>query len=154
MRRLRKISILCLAVVLVCSCGVSKFKEVKFNSFELESFVPSGLRSFDAVVELGIDNPAPSFKVENLKATVRKDSLDVMYLSSEGLSVDAKSNKTYTLPVQGKLSKDFSLMQLAGMAARFDPEGYIIDITADANAKGIKKKIEYKDMPLSKFMNE
>jgi len=154
MRKVLKIALICLSAVLLSSCGVQKFKDIKVTSFDVDSFSPSGLKAFDAVVALGVDNPAMAFDVKHLKATVKKDTTDIMYLSAENLAVDAKCEKVYKVPVEGTLNRQFTLLQLAVMAKNFDPDEYTVDITADASAKGIGKKLEYKDMPLSKFMDK
>lgn len=155
---MKKSIVLILTAVLVTaslSSCVSKFKKVKIVSCDVESFIPSGLKSFNAVAKVGIDNPAPDFNIKNIHATIRKDTLDILYVDAENVAVDAKSNKVYRVPVAGQLSKSVTLLQLALMAKDFKPEDYKVDISGRATVAGnIGKNIKYKDVPLKKFIDK
>ena len=155
---MKKSIVLILAAVLaiagLSSC-VSKYKKVKIVSCDVESFIPSWLKSFNAVAKVGIDNPAPDFNIKNIHATIRKDTVDVLYIDAENVAVDGKVNKVYRVPVAGQLSKSINLMQLAIMAKDFKPEDYKVDITGRATVAGnIGKDIKYKDVPLKKFIDK
>ena len=143
-----------LAIASLSSC-VSKYKKVKIVSCDLESFIPSGLKSFNAVAKVGIDNPAPDFNIKHVHATIKKDTLDILYVDAENVAVDAKCNKVYRVPVAGEISKNINLLQLAIMAKDFKPEDYKVDITGRATVAGnIGKDIKYKDVPLKKFIDK
>lgn len=142
------------AIVCLSSCA-SKYKKVKIVSCDLESFIPSGLKAFNAVAKVGIDNPAPAFDVKNIHAVVKKDTVEVLYLDAENVAVDGKCNKVYKVPVAGQLSKNVSLIQVALMARNFNPDDYKVDVTGRATvARNIGKDINYKDVPLSKFIDK
>ena len=64
MKRIAKISLLMLLAAFMLTGCVSKYKKIKVSSFEMESVVPSSLRSANVVVAVGIDNPAPSWQVQ------------------------------------------------------------------------------------------
>lgn len=53
----RKIYILFIAILAVCLTGCSKAKEISVTSCELVSLSPSGLKSIDGTVAVGIHNP-------------------------------------------------------------------------------------------------
>ncbi|MBO4596191.1 MAG: hypothetical protein J5632_06230 [Bacteroidales bacterium] len=144
-----------LAIASLSSC-VNKYKKVKIVSCDVESFIPSGLKSFNAVAKVGIDNPAPDFNIKNIRAVVRRDTLEVLYMDAENVAVDAKCNKVYRVPVAGQLSKSVSLIQLVVMAKNLQSEidAYKVDITGRATVAGnIGKDIKYKDVPLKKFID-
>jgi len=121
MKKQAKILLIALATVLLSGCGVQKFKDVEVTSFDVESFIPSGLKAFDAVVNLGIDNPAPAFDIKHLKATLKKDTVDVMYLSAENIAVDAKCEKQYKVPVSGTLNRQFFAAAIGSNVQKFRP---------------------------------
>lgn len=155
-RILRNVLVALLAAALLQGCGLKKkFSEIKLTSFELASFKPSGLKAFDALVDVGISNPAPSFDIKHLNAVVRKDTSAILHLSAENVSVDGKGEKVYRVPVRGYLDPQYTLMDLAFLASHFNPEGYMVDITARAElGADIGKDLEYKDVPLGKFLRK
>ena len=143
-----------LAMLCLSSC-VSKYKKVKISSCEMESFIPSGLKAFNAVARVGIDNPAPAFNIKDIRATIKKDSLDLLYVNAENIAVDGKCDKVYRVPVAGQISKNFSLVQILGIVANFKPEEYRVDINGRATIAGnVGKDIVYKDVPLTKFIEK
>ena len=60
MKTLRRILLAVAAAALTClmagGCGVSKIKDIKLVSAGVKYIIPTSLRTFDAVLELGVDN--------------------------------------------------------------------------------------------------
>ena len=155
MKRTLKILLIALLGFLCFSSCVSKYRKVKISSCEIESFLPSGLKGFNAVAKVGIDNPAPDFNIKNIRATIRRDSLDLLYINAENIAVDGKCNKVYKVPVSGQISKSFSLIQVVALASKFNPDEYRVDISGRATVAGnLGKDIEYKNVPLKKFIEK
>ena len=153
MRRKCRILILAVLVLLSLPSCRNKFKEVRVTSFGVVSVIPTGLRSFDAVVSLGVDNPAPGFTLREIEGTVRRDSSAVFLLSVEDVPVQGHCAKDYQVPVHGTLAEGVTLLQMAVLLKSFDPAQYSVDVSARALLAGnIGKKLEYKDIPLTKFM--
>ena len=155
-KRLAFILAALLAIVCLSSC-VSKYKKVKIVSCDVESFLPSGLKAFNAVAKVGIENPAPAFNIKDIQATVRRDTVDVLYINAENVAVDGKCTQVYRVPVAGQLSKGVSLLQLALMAKNLQSEIdlYKVDVTGRATVAGnVGKDIKYKDVPLKKFIDK
>lgn len=146
--------ILFAAALLTLSGCVNKFKQVKITSAAIESLSPSGMKRFDAVVALGIDNPAPSFNIMNLKADVRKDTVAILHLTGENVAVQGKSSKVYRVPVTAEIDPSVSLLQLAIMARNFNPELYVVDLSAKAMVAGVGKNLVYNDIPLSSLLEK
>ena len=150
-----KISLLLLLAAFMLTGCVSKYKKIKLSSFELESVVPSSLRSANVVVAVGIDNPAPSFQVRDIEATVKQNGSVLGQVTGEPVSVDGKCDRVYRVPLQAQLADGVSLMQLLATYKNFNPEEFTIDLHARANVAGkVGKDIDYKDVPLSKFMTK
>lgn len=141
-------------MTLLTGC-VSKYKKVKVTSFELESVVPSSLRSANIVVAVSIDNPAPSFQVRDLEATIKQNGSVMGLVTGEPVSVDGKCERVYRIPLQAQLAEGVGIIQLLATYKNFNPEDFTVDLHARANVAGkIGKDIDYKDVPLSKFMKQ
>ena len=155
MKRLVRISLLLLLAAFVLTGCVSKYKKIKVSSFELESVVPSSMRSANVVVAVGINNPAPAFQVRDIEATVKQNGNVMGLVTGEPVSVDGKCERVYRIPLQVQLAEGVGLMQLLATYKSFNPEEFTIDLHARANVAGkIGKDIDYKDVPLTKFMKK
>ena len=155
MKRVVKISLLLLLAAFVLTGCVSKYKKIKVSSFELESVVPSSLRSANVVVAVGINNPAPAFQVRDIEATVKQNGNVMGLVTGEPVSIDGKCDRVYRIPLQAQLAEGVGLMQLLATYKSFNPEEFTIDLHARANVAGkIGKDIDYKDVPLSKFLKK
>ena len=155
MKKIVKISLLLLLASFVLTGCVSKYKKIKVTSFELESVVPSSLRSANVVVDVGISNPAPAFQVRDIEATVKQNGNVMGLVTGEPVSVDGKCERVYRIPLQAQLAEGVGLMQLLATYKSFNPEEFTIDLHARANVAGkIGKDIDYKDVPLTKFMKK
>ena len=155
MKKIVKISLLLLLASFVLTGCVSKYKKIKVTSFELESVVPSSLRSANVVVDVGISNPAPAFQVRDIEATVKQNGNVMGLVTGEPVSVDGKCERVYRIPLQAQLAEGVGLMQLLATYKSFNPEEFTIDLHARANVAGkIGKDIDYKDVPLTKFIKK
>lgn len=155
MKRVIKISFLLLLAAFMLTGCVSKYKKIKVSSFELESVVPSSLRSANIVVAVGINNPAPAFQVRDIEATVKQNGEVLGLVTGEPVSIDGKCDRVYRIPLQAQLAEGVGLMQLLATYKGFNPEDFTLDLHARANVAGkIGKDIDYKDVPLTKFMKK
>ncbi|MBR4821769.1 MAG: hypothetical protein IKZ71_01310 [Bacteroidales bacterium] len=155
MKKAIKISVLLLLAGMLLTGCVSKFKKISVSSFELESVVPTSLRSANVVVDVGIDNPAPSFQVRDIEATIKQNGNVMGMITGEPVSVDGKCNRVYRVPLKAQIAEGVSLMQVLATYKSFNPEEFTIDLHARANIAGkIGKDIEYNDMPLTKFLKK
>lgn len=153
MKRILRIILLLAALSAISGCA-NKFKKVKITSVDVESVTPTGLKSFKALVSIGIDNPAPSFNIMNLKADLRRDTVAMMHLYGENLAVEGKCEKVYRLPVTAQIDSAVSLLKMAYLVRSFNPAEYVVDISARAVVGGIGKNLVYKDIPLSSLMDQ
>ena len=155
MKKALRISFLLVAACLLLSGCVSKYKKISVSSFELESVVPTSLRSANVVVAVGISNPAPAFQVRDNEAPIKRGEVVMGVVTGEPVSVDGKCDRVYRIPLQAQLADGISLMQLLATYKSFNPEEFCLDLHARANVAGkIGKDIDYKDMPLTKFLKK
>ena len=73
-----------LSVLFFGSCsGISKIKDIKVTSCGVESYSLKGLRSIDAVLAIGIDNPAMAFTVTDLSGILKYNGEDVAFYTAD-----------------------------------------------------------------------
>ena len=65
-----KVLILITAIISLLATSCGKIHEIGVNSYDIVSITPSGLRSIDAVIAVGIHNPTFAFKVTDICGTV------------------------------------------------------------------------------------
>ena len=156
MKVVRRI-VLCLAALLPLlvfqgCAGVSKMKDIKVTSCGVESYSLKGLRSVDAVLALGIDNPSFAFKVTELNGILKYKGEDIAFYTADTLQVDKKCSKVYDLPCSATLSERMTLMQVLQIAGKGSLEGFTTDIEAKVKLKnGAGTTLRFKDLDLQEL---
>lgn len=139
------------AVLSGCS-GLSKIKDIKVTSCGLESYTLKGLRSVDAVLAVGIDNPTFAFTVMDVSGTVKYNGEDFATYTADTISVDKKCTKVYDLPCTATLSDGVSLMKMMQIVKKGNLDGFTTDVTATVKLKsGAGTTLRFKDIDLSKM---
>ncbi len=150
-----KISVLLFLACCVFGSCAKKFKQVSISSVEVESVVPTSLHSASAILAVGINNPAPSFKLKDVEATVKRNGEVFGTVNADPLAIDGKTERIYHVPLQAQLADGIGVIQLISAYRNFKPEDFTVDVKARANVVGgVGKNIEYKDVPLSKLMKK
>ena len=145
------VALLACAVLSGCS-GLSKVKDIKVTSCGLESYSLKGLRSVDAVLAVGIDNPTFAFKVMDVSGTVKYNGEDFATYTADTVSVEKKCSKVYDLPCSATLSDGVSLKQLMQIAKEGNLEGFTTDVTATVKLKsGAGKTFKFKNIDLNEL---
>jgi len=143
-----------LALGLVLSAGCSKVKDIKVTSCSLESFSPRGLRSVDAVLAIGIDNPSVAFRITSLEGVVKYNGEDFATYTADTVSVDRKSSKVYDVPCSAVLSESVTLMKALSIISNGDLEGFTTDVKAKVKLKGgAGTTLNYKDIDLNEVVS-
>lgn len=140
-------SFLVLTAALFTSC--SRLKErvenVKVTDVALHSFSPEGMRAASAVLDLKIDNPAIQFTVSDLSGTVYRDGVEFATYSAEPLTVKGRRSGVYQLSCSGKLSAGVSLLDVMGLAATRNFNGFTTSVKAKVSTKAGLSKTVSKD---------
>jgi len=122
------------------------------TSCGLESYSLKGLRSIDAVLAVGIDNPALAFNVTDVSGIVKYNGEDFATYTADSISVEKKCSKVYDLPCTATLSDGVSLMRLMQIAKKGNLEGFTTDVTATVKLKsGAGKTFRFKNIDLNKL---
>lgn len=127
---------------LACS-DMKGIRDIKLSSYEITGCHLDGLRSVVIDVNLGIDNPAGEFTLEDISGNIyHKDKLFAVF-SSADLSVGKKCNNVYPVSLKATLDSGVSLMDVLSLAGSFDLAGMSMDLSdffVDARATAKLRK--------------
>lgn len=112
MKRVLHTLLLVVATVLASSCGVSRVKDVKVTSVDFKYITPTSARSLDAVLLLGVDNPAPAMKISALEGIVSYGDRQIVQVKAGELLLQKKSSQVYEVPCTASLVDGVSLLSL------------------------------------------
>jgi len=144
---------LALFALLVGSCV--NVQDIKVTSCSVKSITPSGLRSINGLLALGVDDPTLGFIVSDIQGIVKYKDKVIGNYTGGPVKVDGHSSKVYDLPCTATLGKDVSLMELFALVNNKNLEGYTTDISAKIRLKGgIGKTLKFKDVPLNKLLDK
>lgn len=156
MKLLRRI-LLAVSVAAVClmagGCSVSKIKDIKLVSAGVKYIIPTSMRSFDAVLSLGIDNPAMTFNVSEVDGIIRIDDVPFASFTSGELRVEGKKILSYELPCTITLQPGIGFLDVLKLSQRRSLEGIEADISLKVATKNGKFKtpLSYKNINLAEF---
>jgi len=136
MKLLKHIGIFLVAAALACSCGISKVKDISLTSVGIQYIVPTSARSMDAKLELGIDNPAMAFAVQEVSGTVRYKEKELAHFVTGPMELEGKCVKNYDLPCTITLAEGASLLDILIVASK----GNLKDLKADVDIQAALKK--------------
>ena len=157
MKTLRRILLAVAAAALTClmagRCGVSKIKDIKLVSAGVKYIIPTSLRTFDAMLELGIDNPAMTFNVDEVSGLIKVDDVPFASFTAGHLTVESKQIIRYELPCTIDLEPGRNLLDVLKLSTRRSLDGIKADINLKVASKNgtFKAPLSYKDLDLAEF---
>ena len=156
MKALKRISVaiaMAVAILVAGSCSVSKIKDIKLVSAGVKYVVPTSLRSLDAMLVLGIDNPAMTFNVSNVEGAIRVDDRPFAVFTAGEMQIQGKQTLAYELPCTVILEPDISLLDLLKLAGRRSLDGIKADVNLNVASKNgkLQAPLKYKDIDLAEF---
>lgn len=150
-----KILLTLLAVIFLTlsSCAsLKKVKDINITSVGVESYSFSGLRSINAVLAIGIDNPTFAFRVTRLNGILKYKGEDFAFYSADTLHVDSRCVKVYDLPCSATLSDGVNLLKAMQIARDGSLDGFTTDVEAKVKLKsGAGTTLKFKDLDLKKM---
>ncbi len=139
MNRIVKILLTALVVLCCSSCGKS-LKDIQVTSCKLTSISPRGLSSFDASLDLEVDNPSVQVSLTKMSATLKMNG---------GRASNCLRNMQ---EMTAALFLPFSLLTLL---QDMDLEPMSVDVFCHGALKsGIGKDFVYKDLPLKDLLDK
>ena len=135
------------------SCDVARVKDIKIVSAGVKYIVPTSMHSFDAMLLLGIDNPAMTFNVQDVDGLIKVDEKPFATFTTGQMRVEGKQIIRYELPCTINLEPDVSLLDLLKLCTRRSLDGIKADVNlrvASKNGK-LQAPLSYKDIDLADF---
>lgn len=135
---------------------MSKVKDIAIKTVGVAYIVPTSSRSVDAKLLLGIDNPAPSFAVQEINGDIRYQEKVIAHFITGPLELQGKTEETYELPCTVRLADDASLLDILVIASKGTLEGLKADVNIQAGLKKngvLRTPLTYKDLDISQFKN-
>ena len=142
------------AALLLSACGVSKMKDITVTSVGVQYVVPTSARSMDTKLQVGIDNPAMAFVVQQITGTIRYQDKPLAHFVTGELELPAKSSQQYVLPCTVVLDDGASLLDILVVAAKRSMDGLKADVEIQAalTKNGVlRAPWTFKDLDLSQF---
>jgi hypothetical protein len=147
------LTLLTVIFLTLSSCAsLKKVKDINITSVGVESYSFSGLRSINAVLAIGIDNPTFAFRVTRLNGILKYKGEDFAFYSADTLHVDSRCVKVYDLPCSATLSDGVNLLKAMQIARDGSLDGFTTDVEAKVKLKsGAGTTLKFKDLDLKKM---
>ena len=153
MRKFGRFLILASIAIMAAACG--SIKDIAVTSCKLASISPNGLKSVDAVLDIGIHNPTIAFTLSDVTGKVHDEDNVVVTFGGGPISIDKKSDNVYQLPCSATIGSEVSLFRILNLLKNKDFEHYKIDIEGDVILSGkVKKHLRIKDIPVTTLMEK
>lgn len=132
----------------------SSISDIRINTVDVTSVTPKSVRSIDAVISLEIDNPAGTFTMSDIIATIYNEDKALASIKTDDLTIEKKSLKTYDLKATLTLNEEISIMNLMSLARNMNKENLTLDFSANAKMKnGIRKALKYENVKISELID-
>ena len=151
MKAFRHIGIFLVAALALCSCGVSKVRDMSLTSVGIMYIVPTSARSMDAKLELGINTPAMAFAVQEVTGTVRYNDKELAHFMTGPMQLEGKTEQVYELPCTITLAEGASLLDILIVASKGNLKGLKadVDIYAALKKNGVlRAPFRFRDLDL------
>lgn len=143
------LAVMCMAEV---SCGIAKVKDIKVNSFDVKYITPTSARSLDAVLLVGIHNPATNIVISGLEGTVKYGGREIAVVQAGTIPLEKKSDKVYEVPCTASLVDGVSLLSLFPIFAAQSPQNLSADVHLRVALKsGAGTDLVFNDLTIAKF---
>ena len=151
-RHIAKLVMIAVMCVTVAACGVSKVKDIRVNSFDVKYITPTSARSMDAVLLVGIHNPATNIVISGLEGTVKYGGKEIAVVQAGTIPLEKKSDKVYEIPCTASLVDGVSLLSLLPIFAMQNAK----DLSADVHLRvalksGAGTDLVFNDLTIAKF---
>ena len=150
-----KYYILTLLLVLLCSSGCVKFKQIRPLSAGIESIVPEGFRKVSLFLMVEVDNPSSQLTISDMEGSVFYSGTILGKFTVDPVVLKARTLDKYSVRMVVTLADGVTVWNLMALAKGNIWEQCTLDVSAKAALKnGISKKIKYEGVPLGNFVNQ
>lgn len=132
----------------LASC-MQKFEQIRVTSCDIISFTPKSLHSAEALVALGVDNPATTFTVNDFEMVIKSSGTKICVLTTDSVTIEKQSSQKYEVPFSARV-ESLSLGEIMEFAGGVDFSEFTADVSANVvTGKGAGRKMEFKDIKIS-----
>ena len=150
----RVFALLLLCAPLLCGCA-KRFQDIRVTSYDIVSLSPLGLSAVEAIVDLGVYNPATTLKLSDISGVVKMNGDTCIVLTTEDIALEGRAEKVYRIPVRGVMGDKFNPFQLLTLYKNADFSQFTVDASAHAGLFGpVGKDISIKDLSLEKLLEK
>lgn len=145
-----------IACISLSGCSdIKNVKEIRLTSYKIDSIVPSGLKSVDFKLTLGIDNPAMYLRIDGATGRMCRLGQELGTFSVDPIEIEGHCEGKYPLTGNITLSSGVSILQIIRLATNFNMDEYTIDLFAPVKLKsGLGVKLKYVDTPLKELFEK
>lgn len=111
----------------------------------------------DAKLELGINNPAMGFAVQEVTGTVRYNEKELAHFMTGPLQLEGKSEQVYELPCTVTLAEGASLLDILIVASKGNLKGLKADVDVQAALKKngvLRAPFRFRDLDLHELSQQ
>ena len=154
MRKVKHIRILLAALLVLAGCSsVRKVQDIRLTSWEIRQVAPQGFRGLNAVIAVGIDNPAMDLTVERLEGLIHSDGREfARFETTEGVALAGKSEQVVDIPCTVSLCEGFNLLHVFALMETRNMDDLTADVVARVRAKGISKTLRFTDISIKDWI--
>lgn len=149
---MRKFAIILLAAItVILAGGCSKMKNVRVTSCKLESVSPSGLRSLDARLGIGIENPGREFTISGIGGRIYYRGDALADFTADSVTVEKGFSGQCSVAVSATLTEGVSMLSLLGTARGFDRKLVTVDVEALVRSGALKRRYRQEGISLDRI---
>ncbi len=146
-----KITIALALLMPVIACV--NYKKVKLTSVSIGSVSPSGLKSVDGTVKIGIENNSCEFTIQDIQGTVYRSGTEIGTFTADDVTV-ATGSATYTVGGNLSINSNISIIEIISIAAKFKIDDFTMDLTLKVKPKGgAAVKVSRENIAVSDLIN-
>ena len=151
-RHIARMAVLAVVCVAAASCGIAKVKDISISSFDVKYITPTSARSLDAVLLVGIHNPATNIEISGLEGTVKYSGREIAVVQAGTIPLEKKSDKVYEVPCTASLVDGVSLLSLFPIFAMQNAQDLSADVHLHVVLKGgAGTDLVFNDLTIAKF---
>ena len=149
------LSVLCLLVTagIFAGCGVQKLRQLKITSWTIESVSLRGLRSLEAGMTLGIDNPGTKVTLEDISGIIFYKGEEFLHYTAEPLTLEPRRTAEYPCRCILNIDDSKSILDVLAALPGYSPEFITTDLSAKVRVNGIlSKNVSFKNIPIERLI--
>jgi len=142
------------SLLAVSACGDS-IRNIRITSVQLESFKVTSSSTLEAVLLIGVNNPAKSVQVSDLCAALKYDGELIANATAQDVELEGASTLEYRLPCEATLADNISLIKAGMIMATMNPDKLKADLSLGIAPKGGKvRMLNFNDLDISGLLKQ